>query len=144
MLLVNDLLSQPFSTLTEDNHIQQGESACPPGRGCRCGYNAFRHKVEEIHCREAARDDSNCRPVWLEVLELIASPNLVVPLGVITTVATALSRGWVKIEPISSNLIVLLAVITMLVMAVSRGWVKIEPINVTDILKYCNGGGRHG
>ena len=122
MLLVNDLLSQPFSSLTKDNRIQQGESACPPGRG---DY-AFRHKAEKIHCREAARDDSNCRPVWLEVLELIASPNLIVPLAVIKMVATALSRGWIKIEPISSNLIVVLAVIPMLVMAVSRGWVKIE------------------
>ena len=139
MLLVNDLLSQPFSSLTKDNRIQQGESACPPGRG---DY-AFRHKAEKIHCREAARDDSNCRPVWLEVLELIASPNLIVPLAAIKMVATALSRGWIKIEPISSNLIVVLAVIPMLVMAVSRGWVKIEPINVTEILKYYNGGGRH-
>ena len=139
MLLVNDLLSQPFSSLTKDNRIQQGQSACPPRRS---DY-AFRHKAEKIHCREAARDDSNCHPVWLEVLELIASPNLIVPLAVIKMVATALSRGWIKIEPISSNLIVVLAVIPMLVMAVSRGWVKIEPINVTEILKYYNGGGRH-
>jgi len=112
---------------------QQGKSACPPGHGCGCGSDAICDKVEEIRCRVAARNDS--RPICLEVLGIVMNPNLIVPLAGITMVATALARGWVKIEPISSNLIVLLAGFTMLVMVVSRGWVKIEPISVTDILK---------
>ncbi|KAL6845345.1 hypothetical protein ACP4OV_024840 [Aristida adscensionis] len=39
-------------------------------------------------------------PSWLAALEILTCPSLVVPHAVLTTVAVALSQGWLKLEPV--------------------------------------------
>ncbi|KAL6848919.1 hypothetical protein ACP4OV_021502 [Aristida adscensionis] len=45
-------------------------------------------------------------PSWLAALEIVTRPSLVVPLAVLTTVAVALSQGWLKLESVDLGEIV--------------------------------------
>ncbi|KAL6909800.1 hypothetical protein ACP4OV_001459 [Aristida adscensionis] len=56
-----------------------------------------RHQEEEAaaYAALAARP-----PSWLAALEIVTRPSLIVQLAVLTTVAVALSQGWLKLEPV--------------------------------------------
>ncbi|KAL6880567.1 hypothetical protein ACP4OV_012132 [Aristida adscensionis] len=60
-------------------------------------------KAIEDHRRqeeEAAAVAAGHLPSWLAALEIITCPSLVLPLTVITTMAMALSQGWLKLESV--------------------------------------------
>ncbi|KAL6909778.1 hypothetical protein ACP4OV_001437 [Aristida adscensionis] len=57
-----------------------------------------RRRQEEKAAASAAL--AACPPSWLAALQIATRPNLVVPLAVLTTVAVALSQGWLKLEPV--------------------------------------------
>ncbi|KAL6880571.1 hypothetical protein ACP4OV_012136 [Aristida adscensionis] len=60
-------------------------------------------KAIEDHCRQeeaAAAVTAGHLPSWLAALEIIMCPSLVLPLTVITTMALALSQGWLKLESV--------------------------------------------
>ncbi|KAL6843455.1 hypothetical protein ACP4OV_026777 [Aristida adscensionis] len=56
--------------------------------------------IEDRRCQEeeAAAAVTVCSPSSLAALEIITRPSLVLPLAVITTMAVALSHGWLKLE----------------------------------------------
>ncbi|KAL6865031.1 hypothetical protein ACP4OV_016182 [Aristida adscensionis] len=56
---------------------------------------------DRLHQEEEATASSALAarpPNWLAALEFVRCPSLVVPLAVLTTVAVALSQGWLKLE----------------------------------------------
>ncbi|KAL6839851.1 hypothetical protein ACP4OV_029661 [Aristida adscensionis] len=68
-------------------------------------------KAIEDRCRqeeEAAASAARAArpPCWLAVLEIVTRPSLVMPLAMLTTVAVALSQGWLKLEPVDLGEIV--------------------------------------
>ncbi|KAL6848743.1 hypothetical protein ACP4OV_021326 [Aristida adscensionis] len=56
-----------------------------------------RHQEEEAAASAAL---ASRPPSWLAALEIVTRPSLVVPLAVLTTIAVALSQGWLKLEPV--------------------------------------------
>ncbi|KAL6841139.1 hypothetical protein ACP4OV_029108 [Aristida adscensionis] len=62
-----------------------------------------RHQEEEAAASAALAARP---PSWLAALEIVTRPSLVVPLAVLTTVAVALSQGWLKLEPVDLGEIV--------------------------------------
>ncbi|KAL6893528.1 hypothetical protein ACP4OV_007626 [Aristida adscensionis] len=75
-------MTEAILKATEDRHRQkEEEAAAPAGRAARS-------------------------LIWLDVLEIVTRLSLVVPLAVLTTVAVALSQGWLKLEPVDLGEIV--------------------------------------
>ncbi|KAL6899195.1 hypothetical protein ACP4OV_005853 [Aristida adscensionis] len=61
-----------------------------------------RQKAEAAASAARAARPLSC----LSALEIVTCPSLVVPLAVLTTVAGALSQGWLKLEPVDLGEIV--------------------------------------